>query len=187
MNRKIKKIILIVLILVITCTAAFFYAHVKQSSDITVISKEKFIKNGESISFEFRCKGNKLYGIFTDMVPDNSDEGTLYYELKNSSGEIVVNDSISFGTINTDGNTGFGFNKMKCEKDGTYTITFKAECKEDNGVLFKENGVVRYEYDSIYLMYCLSCGIGKDIKLDIQKVGLINYETTAGTCIYFRL
>lgn len=146
MNRKIKKIILIVLILVITCTAAFFYAHVKQSSDITVISKEKFIKNGESISFEFRCKGNKLYGIFTDMVPDNSDEGTLYYELKNSSGEIVVNDSISFGTINTDGNTGFGFNKMKCEKDGIYTITFKAECKEDNGVLFKENGVVRYEY-----------------------------------------
>ena len=112
MNRKIKKIILIVLILVITCTAAFFYAHVKQSSDITVISKEKFIKNGESISFEFRCKGNKLYGIFTDMVPDNSDEGTLYYELKNSSGEIVVNDSISFGTINTDGNTGFGFNKI---------------------------------------------------------------------------
>ena len=94
MNRKIKKIILIVLILVITCTAAFFYAHVKQSSDITVISKEKFIKNGESISFEFRCKGNKLYGIFTDMVPDNSDEGTLYYELKNSSGEIVVNEQL---------------------------------------------------------------------------------------------
>ena len=61
MNRKIKKIILMVLILVITCTAAFFYAHVKQSSDITVISKEKFIKNGESISFEFRCKGCLLY------------------------------------------------------------------------------------------------------------------------------
>ena len=26
-----------------------------------------------------------FYGIFTDMVPDNSDEGTLYYELKNLS------------------------------------------------------------------------------------------------------